>query len=490
MNSGARKTNPIVGWLLTLVGFVIAYWLIKWQYGNILEGKYASTLVPIIGSLVLLVVGLILVNFSPNSFFTSVACLGFSAVFVYFMYYCLTNDVPWYTAGGVWVGGLGWGFIMGPKLNHTFLLKAVVLVCLPAVCLVFFGAWLQLIPYAVAAWDGSSTTLVISSIIDLVLIFVVFLAGGYLMYLLWKDNLGMYIVCYLHTGLGPKLKVGRKTYGTPKTMRWAYAAAQTNQTTDFPAYQYVLYTRCADLAYEKYKTKASSEDKKYIIAEKEYLDDLKVNLFFSFACSLYEKAGDISRARDYAEEWLEMLTKYVSSCAQYLNYAMEQRQKYDDGRAVDPKAEAALMAQWEKWKEQEQRDHEERERELREEKYRERQRMQQPLEPEEPAYDDEDEDDEEPEPFSPWGRAAAENGGGREPSGRDTSYGSSAKNEFDLNRMPYIIYDSSNNEWRKQYSNGREVVYREKESGNLVTIYSGQVSGSSAQTSAGHFHWY
>lgn len=26
--------------------------------------------------------------------------------------------------------------------------------------------------------------------------------------------------------------------------------------------------------------------------------------------------------------------------------------------------------------------------------------------------------------------------------------------------------------------------------GQEVTIYSGQVSGSSAQTSAGHFHWY
>ena len=32
-----------------------------------------------------------------------------------------------------------------------------------------------------------------------------------------------------------------------------------------------------------------------------------------------------------------------------------------------------------------------------------------------------------------------------------------------------------------------DLAYR---NGQEVTIYSGQVSGSSAQTSAGHFHWY
>ena len=66
----------------------------------------------------------------------------------------------------------------------------------------------------------------------------------------------------------------------------------------------------------------------------------------------------------------------------------------------------------------------------------------------------------------------------------------SGKSEFDLNRMPYIIYDGSNNEWRRQYFNSREVVYKDKETGRRVTIYSGQISGSSARTSAGHFHWY
>ena len=146
------------------------------------------------------------------------------------------------------------------------------------------------------------------------------------------------------------------------------------------------------------------------------------------------------------------------------------------------------MALWEKWKEDERVYRKKREQELREEKNKERLRMQQPLEPSEPDYDDDDNEDEEPEPFSPWGRAAAENSGRRSSGG--ASYDSGIEKEFDLNRMPSIIYDSNNNEWRKQYSNGREVVYREKESGRLVTIYSGQVSANFAQTSAGSFHWY
>lgn len=478
----------VLRWLITLAGIAVLFLLAKWQYGNILDGKYAGTIVPIIGSVVLVVAGILLLEISPNVFFTSVINLGMSAAALYFMYYCLTNSVPWYTAGGVWVMGLGWGFVMGPKINHSFLLKATVMLCLPVICLVFFGAWLQVIPYAVDAWNRNMGAGVINAVFGTIIIAIPFLAGGYLMYLLWKDNLGMYIVCYLHTGAGPKIKVGKKSYGTPKTMRWAYNAAQTNQTTDFTKYQYILYTRCADLAYEKYKTDSSPHDKKYFIAEKEYIDKFKVNVFFSFACSTYEEAGDISRARDYAEEWLEMLRFSVSCFPSDYLQAMERRQKYDDGRAVDPKAEAELMALWEKWKEDERVYRKKREQELREEKYKERLRMQQPLEPSEPDYDDDDDEDEEPEPFSPWGRAAAENSGRRSSGG--ASYDSGIEKEFDLNRMPSIIYDSNNNEWRKQYSNGREVVYREKESGRLVTIYSGQVSANFAQTSAGSFHWY
>lgn len=62
--------------------------------------------------------------------------------------------------------------------------------------------------------------------------------------------------------------------------------------------------------------------------------------------------------------------------------------------------------------------------------------------------------------------------------------------EFDLHRLPTIIYDDQNRAWYKQYMAGDSAVYQEKESGERVTIYSGEISGSGANTSAGYFHWY
>lgn len=61
--------------------------------------------------------------------------------------------------------------------------------------------------------------------------------------------------------------------------------------------------------------------------------------------------------------------------------------------------------------------------------------------------------------------------------------------EFDLNQLPNIIYDDTNNRWQLQQRNGDSVVYH-NDSGQMVTIYSGQISGSGAVTSAGNFHWH
>lgn len=60
--------------------------------------------------------------------------------------------------------------------------------------------------------------------------------------------------------------------------------------------------------------------------------------------------------------------------------------------------------------------------------------------------------------------------------------------EFDLNRMPNIIYDDSNNRWQLQHRNYDTVVYH-NDNGQEVTIYSGQVSEHGALTDAGSFHW-
>lgn len=70
-----------------------------------------------------------------------------------------------------------------------------------------------------------------------------------------------------------------------------------------------------------------------------------------------------------------------------------------------------------------------------------------------------------------------------------TPMSSGTTNEFDLSQMPNIIYDDGNNRWQLQHRNRDTVVYHNDE-GREVMIYSGQISGTSAQTSEGHFHWY
>ena len=71
----------------------------------------------------------------------------------------------------------------------------------------------------------------------------------------------------------------------------------------------------------------------------------------------------------------------------------------------------------------------------------------------------------------------------------DTRVDDEYQKDHDLSRMPNIIYDDSNNRWHLQHRNRDTAVYHNDE-GQEVTIYHGQISGTSAQTSAGSFHWY
>lgn len=64
-----------------------------------------------------------------------------------------------------------------------------------------------------------------------------------------------------------------------------------------------------------------------------------------------------------------------------------------------------------------------------------------------------------------------------------------ASGEFDIGKMPNIIFDDANNRWQLQHRNGDHVVYH-NDAGQTVTIYSGQLSRSGATTSAGNFHWF
>lgn len=61
--------------------------------------------------------------------------------------------------------------------------------------------------------------------------------------------------------------------------------------------------------------------------------------------------------------------------------------------------------------------------------------------------------------------------------------------EFDLASMPMIVYDDSNRQWKRRGIFGDHAVYYNDDGGE-VTIYSAQISGDSAGTSAGTLHWY
>ena len=77
--------------------------------------------------------------------------------------------------------------------------------------------------------------------------------------------------------------------------------------------------------------------------------------------------------------------------------------------------------------------------------------------------------------------AAPEEEEDRSPAYGDTTY--------DLSRMPSIVYDSGNNRWQRRGIYGDHAVYY-NDDGNEVTIWNAEVSGSSANTSAGTLHWY
>ena len=74
--------------LLMLVGLAVAAWLMKWQYGNILEGVYVPILAPIIGSVVLVGIAAAMITHSPNQLLSAVTCFGVFSGF-YFSAVCL-----------------------------------------------------------------------------------------------------------------------------------------------------------------------------------------------------------------------------------------------------------------------------------------------------------------------------------------------------------------------------------------------------------------
>ena len=65
----------------------------------------------------------------------------------------------------------------------------------------------------------------------------------------------------------------------------------------------------------------------------------------------------------------------------------------------------------------------------------------------------------------------------------------STENEFDISRLPTIVYDDNNREWKKRGTYGDHAVYYSND-GAEVTIYNTQISGTTATTNVGNLHWY
>lgn len=61
--------------------------------------------------------------------------------------------------------------------------------------------------------------------------------------------------------------------------------------------------------------------------------------------------------------------------------------------------------------------------------------------------------------------------------------------EFDISHIPVIVYDDGNRQWKRRDIYGDRAVYY-NDNGEEVTIYSAQISGNTAHTSAGTLHWY
>lgn len=72
---------------------------------------------------------------------------------------------------------------------------------------------------------------------------------------------------------------------------------------------------------------------------------------------------------------------------------------------------------------------------------------------------------------------------------RNYDEGGTDGGEFNLSSIPVIVYDDSNRQWKRRGIYGDYAVYF-NDNGEEVTIYSAQVSGNTANTSAGTLHWY
>lgn len=333
---------------LAFLGYLALLGLICWQYFNLTRGGpvLAVTAAGILG----VVAGWFAVGNTRSRFVHFLIRFLFLFGFVYWLCYNLTHGASPVITVLSWVLGLVWSWSLSVQLGDGLPVRLLNTVSLWGSILFYGGAFLLLLPAAaksLAGYAAARDWLRAASAAVLCVPLVFF--GVYSIAAVWKMQIAGFFICYLHTGLGPRLQVTEgKSYRVPKTMKYAYAALRPHDFRPRPGrdaeYYGVLCIRCADLAYELYQTR-DSQNKKYALPADKELGSFEIGVFFTGACALLEKEGEISRARDYVEKRLELYGWQEETDYDFCQI-MRDRQRLDDGRPKDPAAEEELLEKW------------------------------------------------------------------------------------------------------------------------------------------------
>lgn len=499
-------------------GQIVAFLLLAaagyWQYYNFTH--QAKDLYILLAGTAVLVMSFVFIGCLNNHVLVTLYEAAFLVLITYWVFYNLNHSVSLWVMAFSWTAGVIWAALsyvsvgLAPRIDHNFFQRLLVTVFLWGGIAFYFWAYLHVIPYFSTAFqsvlgEGDVLGAVITGGQALVA-----LAAGIVGFYWLTYSVPDYFAGYFQAGCGPKITVTKgESYHVPLNYARAEGLANTCEISKEKnrrviGYYTALCMRCADLKYElvqkineapsrssvgeklAYQKRYRSSDQPKR-AEKEIIHKWYAWIYIRDMWQAYrmlEQLGEISKARDYLEKCLEViLAGFGNIGTKWFEEILEDRKRLNDDRPVDPAVEKRLMEELRQWKERDVKYEEDyRRRQLQEEEEREERRKAY-LEQEKQQYDVEEDDDEE---VYTWN-------GSSQGSASQSSFSSDPyaehKESHDLSRMPNTIYDSSNNRWHKNWG-GRDHVTYHNDQGQEVIIYSGQVSGSSAQTSAGHFHWY
>lgn len=485
-----------------------------WQYYNLTH--QAKDLYILLAGTAVLIMSFIFMGCLNNHVLVMLYEALFLVLGSYWVYYNLHHPVSLWVMAFSWTAGVIWAALsyvsvgLAPGIDQNFFQRLLVTVFLWGGIIFYLWAYCHVIPYFSTAFQNVlGEKGVLGAVMTGGQAFVA-LAAGIVGFYWLTYSVPDYFACYFQAGRGPKITVTKgESYRVPLNYARAERLANTCEISKeknrrVVGYYTALCMHCADLKYELFQkvkgaTPSSDVGKKLAYqkryrsndqpkrAEKETIHGWQTWVYTKDMTQSYrmlEQLGEISKARDYLEKRLEIiLAGFDSVGTKWFEEILKDRKRLDDGRPVDPAVEKRLQEELRQRKERDVKYEEDyRRRQLEEEEEREERRKAW-LEQEKQRHMAEEDDDEEEYTWNGSSKgSASQDSSSSDPWARH-------KAEHDLSRMPNIIYDSSNNRWQKSWGSGDHATYH-NDQGQEVTIYSGQISGSSAQTSAGHFHWY